>query len=211
MSPLRSSVCVAAATGNPGEWLEADLGKTCRIDALQIDFADEGALSTDYLGEHAYKYFVEASDDAKQWKPLLDRREHGRDAPNDYVQFDQPARARYLRITNVAMPAGGRFSLSGLRAFGSGLGTAPAGVKEFQVERDAADPRHVHLAWSAVSGADFYIVRYGIAADRLFGNYQVYRATELDFRALNLGTDYFFTVDAVNDSGVTQGEKTLRH
>lgn len=197
----------SAATGNPGEWIEVDLAKTCRIDAIQLNFADEGAVSTDYLGDHPYRYTVEASDDAQRWTIIVDRSTRGRDAPNDYVPLEQPVRARYLRVTNVAMPAGGRFSLFGLRAFGSGLGTPPPEVREFTVERDAADGRHARVAWAPVPQADFYIVRYGIAADKLFGNYQVYRENSVDIRALNVGTEYFFTVDAVNDTGVTRGTR----
>ena len=30
----------AAKTGEPGEWLQVDFGKSCRIDAVQFNFAD---------------------------------------------------------------------------------------------------------------------------------------------------------------------------
>ena len=33
----------SAATSQPGEWLQVDLGKTCRIEAMQINFADQDA------------------------------------------------------------------------------------------------------------------------------------------------------------------------
>ena len=44
----------------------------------------------------------------------------------------------------------------------------------------------------------------GLAPDRLFNNYQVYNATNVEINALNSDVRYYFTVDAVNDSGVTQ-------
>lgn len=32
-----------AKTGDAGEWLKVDLGKLCRVEAVQVNFADEGA------------------------------------------------------------------------------------------------------------------------------------------------------------------------
>lgn len=226
----------SAATGNAGEWLEVDLTKPCRIDAVQINFADEGAkagpeawqgvreerpvaATSDAARpqaspnppnamrypEYTYRYVLEASEDGQRWSILADHRTRGRDAPNEYIQLEQPFRARYLRLTNVAMPAGGKFSVSGLRAFGSGQGTPPPEVKTFNVKRDPRDPRHATVSWPAPINTDFVIVRYGIAPDRLFTSYQVYGATSVDLRALNVGTSYFFAVDAVNDTAVTRG------
>lgn len=200
----------SAASGDAGEWLQVDLGKTCRVESLQINFADQDAMSKDYLGTHDYRYLLEASLDAKTWTTLVDRREHGRDAPHDYVQLAAPASARYLRLTNSHMAAGGRFSLYDLRVFGSGLGTPPPEVKAFEVIRDATDPRRAKVTWPRDENTDFYIVRYGTTPDRLFGSYQVYRANSVEINALNVGVNYYFTVDAVNDTGVTRGHAILR-
>jgi hypothetical protein len=52
-------------------------------------------------------------------------------------------------------------------------------------------------------------VRFGLAPDRLFDNYQVYGATNVDIHSLNTGVPYYFAVDAVNDSGVTRGENAV--
>jgi hypothetical protein len=112
--------------------------------------------------------------------------------------------ARYVRIVNGHSPAHGRFSLYDLRIFGSALGNPPAAVTNVQVRRDPADRRHATISWSPAAGADFYIVRYGLARDRLFGNYQVYDATSLDIHSLNVKPNYLFTVDAVNASGITK-------
>jgi len=75
--------------------------------------------------------------------------------------------------------------------------------------RDLSDPRRVHVLWEPAQRADFYIIRYGIARDRLFNNYQVYRTNQFDINSLNAGVNYFLTVDAVNDSGITRGEKVF--
>jgi len=116
--------------------------------------------------------------------------------------------ARYVRLTNVHCPAEAKLSVSGFRIFGNGLGTPPAMVEGVTATRDA-DPRKATVSWSPVKNADFYIVRYGLAPDRLFSNYQVYQATSMSLNALNAAVSYAVTVDAVNDSGVTQGTQTV--
>ncbi|MDD4922314.1 MAG: family 43 glycosylhydrolase [Bacteroidales bacterium] len=200
----------AAATGNKGEWLQVDLTKNCRIDALQINFADQGATALGRLRNDGYQYVVEASLDGKKWKTIIDRRDVARDEPHHYVQLDKAEIARYVRITNIHSPAGSVFSLYDFRIFGSGMGKLPSIVDQFTVKRDPTDPRHVHLSWPAKPNADFYIVRYGIAPDRLFSNYQVYRSNEVNINSLNAGVAYYFTVDAVNDSGITPGKKVIK-
>jgi hypothetical protein len=195
----------SAATGDANEWIEVDLGKVCRIEALQLNFADEGSTQLDRLRNDAYRYFVEQSDDATHWKPLLDRRNNTQDSPHDYAQLNAPVTGRYVRVTNVHSPAGGKFSLSGLRVFGNALGDSPKIVQGLIAERSGTDNRLAHLRWNASPGAEFYIVRYGVKPDRLYSNYQVYDATSLDITTLNTSVSYYFTVDAVNGSGITPG------
>jgi xylan 1,4-beta-xylosidase len=199
----------AAATGDQGEWLQVDLVKNCRIDAIQINFADQGAKAFGRLHNDGYQYYVEASSDGKKWKTIIDRRSVAYDEPHHYIQLDNPEKARYVRITNVHSPAGSVFSLYDLRIFGSGLGKLPSLVTGLTVKRDPADPRRVSLSWHTTPDSDFYIVRYGIAPDQLFSNYQVYKSNSVDINSLNVGVKYYFTVDAVNDTGVTQGDKTI--
>ena len=199
----------SAASGNPGEWLQVDLGKRCRIDALQINFADQGVTNLDRMTGDFYRFSVQVSDDGTHWKMCVDRSNNQQDSPHDYIQLDAPVKARYARLTNIHMPGGGLFSISGFRLFGSGLGKAPTKVTNIQVARDSSDSRRVHISWKPSAGADFYIIRYGIARDRLWNNYQVYNATQFDVNSLNAGVDYYFTVDAVNDSGNTLGTKVV--
>lgn len=192
----------SAATGNPGEWLQVDMGGTSRIDAVQINFADEGSVT---LGKStdAYRYKIEQSADGQHWKVLVDRHDNRRDAPHEYIQLNRPAMARYVRITNVHTPGSARFSVSGLRLFGNGLHPAPGKVTGLRVERNPSDARRAMVSWNPVANADFYIVRFGIGPDRTFGNYQVYGNSKVELRSLNSDVAYSFTVDAVNDSGIT--------
>lgn len=131
------------------------------------------------------------------------------DSPHDYVELVEPVRARHVRITSLFMPGGGKFSLSGLRVFGLCLGPLPAAATSVHAIRDGNDPRLAHVSWLAGGGsggvAEFYIVRYGADRDRMFGNYQVYRGTNLTVASLNAGTKYFVTVDSVGSTGITKG------
>lgn len=199
----------SAASGKPGEWLRVDLRKPCLIQAMQINFADQGATNLGLVSDDAYCYYVQVSTDGTNWQTCLDRDHNTLNLPHDYVQLERSVKARYVRLVNVHTPGASLFSISGFRIFGSGLGPAPARVKGVKAVRDAADPRRLHVSWQPVKNADFYIIRYGIARDRLFNNYQVYGTNQFDINSLNLGVAYCLTLDAVNDSGVTKGGKVL--
>jgi hypothetical protein len=192
-----------AATPNAGEWIMVDLQRACRVYAIQVNFADQGAA--DVSPDDGYQYTIEGSDDGQTWYTLIDRSHDRKDTPHDYVQLSRPMETRYVRVTGLHMPGGSLFSISDLRVFGKAPGATPDLVSDFSVQRDSADQRAAHIRWQPVPGADFYIVRYGIAPDRLFGNYQVYGDTTLDIRSLNVGVDYYFTIDAVNGAGIRKG------
>jgi xylan 1,4-beta-xylosidase len=198
----------SAATGNAGEWLQVDMGAPKRINAIQINFADEGS---DTLGasNDAYRYVIQQSLDGRRWTALVDRSDNQRDAPDEYIELEKPALARYVRITNVHTPGHAKFSISGLRLFGNGFQPAPARVGGIRVVRDPQDGRLAVVSWQPVHGADFYIVRFGVRPDRMFENYQVYDGTQLTVPSLNVGVGYSFTVDAVNDSGVTVSKEIV--
>ena len=199
----------SAATGDPGEWLQIDLGRQETIQAVQINFADEGSKKLGRSVE-TYLYQLDSSDDGQKWKLLVDHSKKGEDAPHDYEVLAKPARARYIRIRSVFSPNGAKFSLSDLRVFGNGGGVLPAQVMKFNAALDSADTRHATISWQAAEGAEFYIVRLGTTPQNLSQNYQVYDGqVELDVRSLNKNTNYFVTVDAVNENGVTRGTKTL--
>lgn len=193
----------AAATSNPGEWLSVDLGKPSQIEAVQINFADAKSTVYDRLRD-SYRYILEVSEDGKSWKTLVDRKDNTRDAPHEYVQLDKPVVARYAKLTNIHTPGGAVFSVSGLRFFGSGMGKAAKQVGSISAER-LSNRRLMKVSWKKSPTADFYIVRYGIRPDRLTYNFQVYDGESVTIPGLNVDSDYFFTVDAVNDSGITKG------
>ena len=99
----------SAKSGGSNEWLRVDLGKPCQLEALQINFADQGATNLDRLRNDGYGYYVESSTNGENWAVCVDRRSNFRDAPHDYIQLDRPVVSRYLRLVSVHMPAGGLF------------------------------------------------------------------------------------------------------
>lgn len=198
----------AAATGNPGEWLQVDFGNIRRIDAVQVNFADIGSTAHGHLND-AYRYKLEISDDGLTWRTLVDKTDNQRDAPHEYIQLDAPVTARFAKITNVHTPGGAVFSLSGLRFFGNGLGKPPKRVRWLKAERQT-NRRLAKIAWKPSADADFYIIRYGVRPDRLTQNQQIYGGCSATIAGLNTDAEYYVTVDAVNDSGITRGSLTQR-
>lgn len=195
----------SARTANAGEWLSVDLGKRCRIEAVQVNFAEHEATALGRSPELYQQYVLESSQDGAAWSVLRDRSRNRKDAPHDYFELAAPAEARYLRLRNVRVAGGGTFSIRDLRVFGNGGGTPPAAAPRFEARRDASDPRNAVVRWEIVPGADMYVVRYGTAAGKLYHNYEVRGRREIAIHALNANVGYFFAVDAVNDSGYTQG------
>ncbi len=202
----------SAASGRAGERLSLDLGRTCEVRAVQINFADQDiAPATGRRNGFSYRYTVEGSPDGERWETLVDRRDSCDDHPHEYVALSAPEQLRYIRLTNEGeVPAGGRFAVSGLRVFGSGGGPAPEAAPVFTAKR-CADEREMHVSWAAVPGAEGYLIRFGVDPHELHTHWQVIGQTEATVRCLTAGVGYYVRVDAYNENGVTEGTaKRLR-
>jgi len=197
----------SAQTGKPGEWYAIDLGKPCRINALQVNFAEQDAMldSTGRTDFHAYKAYI--SLDGVKWTLLLDKSNNQTCIPNDYVEFTKPHSARYLKIENSHTALTGKFALSDLRIFGDGQGKAPEKVKIEKISRDMSDQRNVTLTWEKSPGANGYMVRFGVDPDFLNQCIQVTGngKTTLGIHILIKNQPYSFRVDSYNDSGTIKG------
>lgn len=242
----------SASSGTEGEWLAVELGDAVNgvtVNAVQLNFADQGStlIGARPAPSDAYKYYVEYSTDAcatasestVTWQPVkdIDMRSNTKDRPHAYFELSAPLTGvKQMRVTNVHMPVDSFFSLSGFRVFGKGAGAAPAAVGgSITATRNATDQRRVAVSWAASAGADFYIVRYGVASSTtataavatstlssssatsmsalssssnnvLPYHYQIYDGTTADIRSLVAGVKYTFVVDAVNENGVTAGK-----
>lgn len=203
--------CWIPKTDNPGEWLAVDLGTVCEIRSLQMNFANKWQkLAGGRDVTWAWRYVLEFSEDGRTWRTLLDRRAPKACRQHEYVEFERPVRARHVRYVNKSaeIPGGCRLAVSALRVFGTCAGAKPAPVAMDKVvaERMATDNRMATLSWPAVPGAQGYIIRYGLAPDKLHTHFQVLGKSELTMRSLNRGVDYYYTIDAFGMTGLTRGK-----
>lgn len=195
----------SARSDKPGEWLSVNLGKPCRVDAVQVNFAEHEATALGRPAGLYHQYRLEWSLDGKSWQMLSDRSQNRSDVPHDYRQLPAPVRAQYVKITNLHMAGGGPFSIRDLRIFGNGEGKAPAQAPRFEVHRDASDARDAVVRWEILPDAQGYVVRYGIGESKLYQNREIRGAKEIVLHDLNIDAGYYFAVDAFNDSGRTAG------
>ena len=198
----------SAATANNGEWIQTDLGNLSTVNAVQINYADQDA---EFLGKrtdiyHQYKLYY--SVDGKKWITLADKSANNKDVPHEYVELLQPVQARYIKLENIHMPTG-KFAISGLRVFGNGNGAKPAPVKTFMVLRTEKDKRSGWIRWSPVDNAYAYNIYYGTSPDKLYNCVMVHDVNEYWFKAMDSQKTYYFTIEAVNENGVSERFKTI--
>lgn len=206
----------SAATGDKGEWIQTDLGSIATVNAIQVNYADQDIsfpkeMDTIFLGKtiglyHQYKLLY--SIDGKKWTMLADKSNNKTDVPHEYVELERPVQARYIKLENIHMPAG-KFAISGLRVFGNGKGSKPAAVKQLIVLRTEKDPRSAWLKWSPVENAFAYNIYYGTAPDKLYNCIMVHDANEYWFKAMDKLKTYYFTIEAINENGVSEKIKTI--
>ncbi len=201
-----------ASTGDEGEWVRSDLGSISTVYAVQINYADQD-VDEDHLGKvnggnqyHQYKLLYSA--DGKLWKLLVDKSRNKTDAPHDYVELEAPVQARFLKMENVHMPTG-KFALSGFRIFGNGNGQKPDRVKDFMVLRTEKDRRSAWIRWNPVTNAFAYNIYYGIHPDKLYNCVMVHDANEYWIKTMDSQKTYYYTIEAINENGMSEQDKIL--
>lgn len=199
----------SARTADAGQWLSVDLGKVCRLEAVQVNFAEHESTALGRTTDLYQQYRLEYSLDGKTWETLADRSGNRKDVPHDYIQLAAPVTARQVRITNLRMPGGGPFSIRDLRIFGSGQGKAPARTPRFEAYRDPGDARNAVVRWEVLPDAEGYVIRYGIGENKLYRTLEIRGMKEIVLHDLNAESRYYFAVDAFNDSGRTLGTPVL--
>ena len=215
----------SAKTGEAGEWLMGDMGKVCTVNAVQLNFADQDAATNNSLPDDlkglssireytgCYRYKIEYSLNGQEWQILADKSNfqvqpfQGQDTSHDYYELVTGVPMRYIRVTNQGdVPAHGKFAISGLRLFGNGNGEKPQAPASFTVSRIAgADGRSAQVSWEPVPGAEGYIIRYGTKEDSLNIHHQAIGETSIRINNLSTNRNYYFRIDAYNDSGRSIG------
>lgn len=199
----------SAASANKGEWIQTDLGQLSAVNAVQINYADQD-VADDRLGKRLdqyHQYRLLASVDGRKWTVIADKSANKTDVPHDYIELSQPVQARYIKLENIHMPTG-KFAISGLRVFGNGNGEKPAAVKQFMVLRTEKDKRSAYIKWSPVDNAYAYNIYYGTSPDRLYNCVMVHDLNEYWFKAMDREKTYYFTIEAINENGVSARYKT---
>jgi hypothetical protein len=199
----------SAANADRGEWIQSDLGNISTVNAVQVNYADQ---DVEFIGRqkglyHQYKLYY--STDGKKWQVLVDKSTNTKDVPHDYIELPKPVQARYIKLENIHMPTG-KFAISGLRVFGNGNGEKPREVKAFFVLRTEKDKRSAYIKWSPVDNAFAYNIYYGTAPDKLYNCIMVHDFNEYWFKAMDKDKKYYFTIEAINENGVSAKSKTIQ-
>jgi xylan 1,4-beta-xylosidase len=192
-----------AASGDSGEYITVDLGKTCQVHALQINLGEHKTKTSLVSGRTNpvyQQYFIHTSVDSIDWSLLVDKSSNEEDVPHDYIELAEPVSARYVKLTNVFTPGEGKFCVRDLRIFGNPDSANYKMADNVTVFRDPEDERNAIVKWDPVENSDGYIVRYGIDPDKLYNHYIVYDADSVSIHSLNKGIEYYFSVEAF-DSG----------
>ncbi len=200
----------SARSAGKGEWIQTDLGTVSTVNAVQINYADQDVDSS-FLGKQLgtfHQYRMSYSVDGKKWKTLTDKSNNTTDVPHDYVELEKPVEARFIKLENIHMPTG-KFALSGLRVFGKGSGAKPHTVKQFFVLRTEKDKRSAYIKWSPVDNAFAYNFYYGTHPDKLYNCVMVHDVNEYWFKAMDKEKPYFFSIEAINENGVSERTKVI--
>jgi len=199
----------SAVSSNAGEWIQTDLGNVSTVNAVQINYADQ---DVEFLGKtigkfHQYKLYY--STDGKKWEMLVDKSNNKTDVPHEYLELQKPVQARFLKLENIHMPTG-KFAISGFRVFGNGNAAKPGAVNTFMVLRTEKDKRSGWIRWSPVDNAFAYNIYYGTEPDKLYSCIMVHDFNEYWFKGMDKLKTYYFTIEAVNENGVSERFKTIK-
>ena len=204
-----------AASENRSEWLQIDLGQVFDVHAIQINFADDhidipcpgrivGGSQARYIEERdlTTQWKLMGSIDGKNWFVIEDKSDATTDLSHDFILREEGFRARFLRLTDMAVPYGQRPCVSGLRVFGLGQGEKPA-VPSFTARRDSDLDMTVSI--EAQENTLGYNILFGNSPEKLYHSYMTFREGNQRVGALIKGRNYFVRVDAFNENGITEG------
>jgi hypothetical protein len=197
-----------ADDNNDQQWVKIEMRNPGKIYAIQLNYHDhESGIYTRTEGLR-HRFSIEVSDDGENWQTIVNRKNSYKDAPNAYIVLKQPVEGRFIRYKNVKVP-GKNLALSEIRVFGKGLGKKPAMVRGFVVKREA-DRRDASFSWKPVKGAQGYNIRWGIAPDKLYQSWLVYDVNEHFMRCLDRDTQYYFSIEAFNENGISRKTKAIK-
>ena len=205
-----------ATSNGRDEWLCVDLGKRFDVHAVQINFADDkidvpcpGEIrpgsQARYIdeAEHVTQWKLEGSLDGESWFVIEDKSDAETDLPHDLIVREEGIKARYLRLSDMAVPFEQAPCVSGLRVFGLGDGETPA-EPVFTATRMGDLDMIVQIREQ--TDALGYNILFGSSPEKLYHSYMVFKAGSRRVGALIKGRGYYVRVDAFNENGITAGK-----
>jgi xylan 1,4-beta-xylosidase len=199
----------SAMTRDAGEWLSVELDDSSTVYAVQVNFADNESTLRPDSKNISYGYRLLASADGETWDVIVDKSNSTADACHDYTELEKPVKTKFIKIENVRMPDG-RFSIYDLRIFGTREGEVPATVDDFKIFRDDSDTRKARLEWPEDPNATGFIINYGVDKGKLYSSVMVYDTNAVTLTGLNRDVEYYFSVDAFNESGIAPGLQVIQ-
>ena len=76
-----------AKTGEPGEWIEIDLGAMKHIKAIQLNYYDHKSVQHNRANDLYYQYRIYSSDNGTDWTLAVDKSDNDKDVPHDYIEL----------------------------------------------------------------------------------------------------------------------------
>jgi len=192
---------------DPGQFLTLDLGAVRTVQAVQVNYADYQSKVYGERPNTRARFRILWSVDGATWYTFASRLTSDRDRPNAYVQGDRPVNARYIRYSHGEVAAD-NLAIADLRVFGNAPGDLPPTPQHLAVTR-GEDQRNAVVRFDPVPGVIGYNIRWGNAPDRLHLTYQIWadelpaREGQVEIRALNVGVNYHFAVEAFAATGVS--------
>jgi xylan 1,4-beta-xylosidase len=198
----------AAKSGNACEWFAMDLGDVKQVNAIQVNYYEHKANQFGKAMDVYHQYKIYGSTDGSNWEVMVDKSDNDQDVPHDYVELLQPAHIRYLKVENIHT-ASGNFALMDLRVFGKATGSIPEPVQKLTINRSKSDTRNAIISWKQQPNAYGYNLYFGTAADKQYNCITVYNNSSYNLRGLDKGTQYYFSIEALSESGVSNKSKTI--
>lgn len=202
-----------AATNQPGEWLQVDLGKEFKVHAVQINFADDridlscpgeirGTTQARYIEEEDLftRWKLEGSADGENYFTVEDKTNAVTDLSHDFVVCEEGLQVRYLKLTIYEVPYGQQPCISGLRVFGTGNGEKPK-IPQYTAKRVDALTMKIEIASDDAMG---YQILWGSSPDKLYHSAMTFQKEQI-IGALVKGRTYYIRVDAFQENGITEG------
>ena len=204
-----------AAFVDRSEWLQVDLGRPMDVRAVQVNFADDridvpcpGPIrpgsQARYIDEadRVTQWKLEGSLDGRDWFAVEDKSAAATDLSHDLVVRAEGFAARYLRLSDMAVPFGQRPCVSGLRVFGRSDGEKPA-APAFSAARQGDLDMLVDIV--PQSDALGYNILFGASPEKLYHSCMTFAPGKIRIGALIRDRAYWVRVDAFNEAGITRG------